>query len=51
MIIVPALIVQDERLGSFLQRRFGRLVPPDAEREAGRRVVLQDELAVGVGAD
>ena len=31
MIVVPALIVQDVRLGRFLQRWFGRFVPPDAD--------------------
>jgi len=30
MIVVPSLIVQEERLSRFLQRRFGGLVPPDA---------------------
>jgi multidrug efflux pump subunit AcrB len=35
MIVVPALIVQDERLGRFLKRRFGRLVPPDAANVEG----------------
>jgi multidrug efflux pump subunit AcrB len=30
MVVVPALIVQEERVVRFLKRRFGGLIPPDA---------------------